>query len=132
MQSATEGFLKTAPRGLAVGVLPQGKPGNGLTPQIVITTRLPGGDPRGPASRNHVNVAVARCVIALPGTGGTIAEMELASEVYRAPMLAVCDQAARDAWPGWCDVVERCGVHYTADPVVIDSFLLSNLDRASL
>jgi hypothetical protein len=78
-------------RGLCLGVLPCATDKQGVVQrnttkegypnewvEIPIQTHLPGSDPKGDESRNHINALTASVVIGLPGGKGTLAEMELA------------------------------------------------------
>jgi uncharacterized protein (TIGR00725 family) len=58
---------------------------------IAIFTHLPGEDPEGESSRNHINVLSADLVIALPGGPGTFAEVRLARE-YGKPVIAFLNE----------------------------------------
>jgi RimJ/RimL family protein N-acetyltransferase len=57
---------------------------------VAILTHLPGDDPEGESSRNHINVLSADLVIALPGGPGTSAELRLAMD-YEKPVIAFLD-----------------------------------------
>lgn len=74
-----------------VGVL-QYSPKNNYPNQwieIPIFTHLAGGDPKGPSSRNIVNVVSAHIVVALTGGNGTQAELELALELPGKPVFVL-------------------------------------------
>src|SRR5215470_15742198 len=81
MAAAAEGFCAVERRGLSVGILPAGRPAR-LYPnrwvELPIRTHLRGLDPRGPDSRNPINVLTCLALVALPGGQGTRAELELA------------------------------------------------------
>lgn len=87
MAAVSEGFHKGRKerRGLVLGVIPgpelkDGYPNRWV--EIPILTHLPGDDPRSIESRNHINVLTGQVIIALPGGGGTRAEIELACQRY--------------------------------------------------
>lgn len=87
MEAASEGFHqgRTEGRGMVLGIIPgprikSGYPNRWV--EIPILTHLPGDDPRSAESRNHINVLTAQVLIALPGGGGTRAEIELARHTY--------------------------------------------------
>lgn len=68
-------------QGMVIGVVPAGRP-VGLYPnpwvEVAIFTHLPGSaGPSGDDSRNHINVLSSDVIIALPGGGGTLSEIEL-------------------------------------------------------
>ncbi len=92
MRAASEAFVAVEDRaGLCLGILPgpdarPGYPNDAV--ELAIRTHLPlsgelGTDPR---SRNHVNVLTADVIVALPGGGGTRAEVALALR-YGRPVL---------------------------------------------
>ena len=95
MLAAARGFVSVADRaGLVVGVLPgdsSGSPPPGYPNdhvELVVRTHLPHSGARGTeaSSRNHINVLSADCVIALPGSAGTLSEIELARR-YARPLI---------------------------------------------
>jgi uncharacterized protein (TIGR00725 family) len=105
METVSRAFCEVSPRrGLAIGVIPgvlAGREGarryrtkseHYPNPwvEIPIYTHLPGEDPRGLESRNHVNVLTADAVVALPGGVGTASEIELARE-YGKPLILFLD-----------------------------------------
>jgi uncharacterized protein (TIGR00725 family) len=125
MRDVTRGFLNSPahssrerPRGRAIAVLPQDKEGNGLLPpEYVVQTYLPGDDPLGPATRNHVNIITAEKVVVLPGGTGTASEAKLAGCWYKKPTLGFHDlwTANRAEWNEWRRVLGECGVGITSD-----------------
>jgi uncharacterized protein (TIGR00725 family) len=87
MAAVSEGFHegRKEERGMVIGVIPGPKLKSGYPNrwvEIPILTHLPGNDPRSAESRNHINVLTAQVIIALPGGGGTRAEIELARHTY--------------------------------------------------
>lgn len=81
MEAASRGFCSVARDGLAIGVLPAGRPASRYPNRWVelpIATHLVGRDPMGADSRNHINVLSADAVVVFPGGAGTRAELELA------------------------------------------------------
>jgi uncharacterized protein (TIGR00725 family) len=101
MRSVSRAFHDFQRRSLAIGIVPgtversDGRrtwhPKNENYPNswvdVAILTHLPGEDPEGDSSRNHINVLSADLVIALPGGRGTLAEVRLARE-YGKPVVA--------------------------------------------
>jgi len=120
MRDVTRAFLNAPAqsaqgtmKGLALAVLPAQKAGNGLLPaQHVIQTQLPGDDPRGPGTRNHVNILVASTVVTLPGGSGTAAEAELAASWYHKPIVAFSSPstARGTEWNEWHRVLHDCRI----------------------
>jgi uncharacterized protein (TIGR00725 family) len=107
MAAVSRAFHETPGRkGLVIGVLPSserpGTPKPGYPNpwvEVPILTHLPstgvhGGDA---TSRNHINVLSSDVIIALPGSAGTVSELELAVG-YERPIIALV--ATRDELPG--------------------------------
>ncbi len=102
MAAASEGFC-SVPRseraGLCIGVLPAGRPAAqypNAWVEVPIVTHLEGEDPRGPGSRNHINVRTAHAIVAFFGGAGTHAELEIALELGHRPIV-------------WMDGAQRIG-----------------------
>ncbi len=115
-------------KGLAIGILPaqdfcdhgdaraeytppRGYPNDHI--DLPIRTHLPlsGSLGKDTASRNHIIVLTADCLVALPGTAGTQSEIELALE-YEKPLVAVSPQGE------WEDYASRTKVVPTLDEAV--------------
>lgn len=80
MEAACEGFCSVSREGVAIGIIPAAKPPDKYPNrwvELAIRTHLRGVDPRGPDSRNHINIRTADAVVAFTGRGGTRAELEL-------------------------------------------------------
>ena len=107
MAAVTEAFIESAGRtGIAVGVIPgatspQGDAldyhtkGNAYPNrfvEIALFTHLPGDDPEGEGSRNHINVLSADLVVGLPGGSGTHAEIQLAKKYDKPVVLFLTGQ----------------------------------------
>lgn len=98
MEAASEGFCsvpKPERTGLCIGVLPAGRPATQYPNpwvELPIVTHLAGEDPRGPGSRNHINVRTAHAVVAFPGGGGTHAELEIALALGHRPIVWVAGE----------------------------------------
>jgi len=101
MAAVSESFVDSSGReGICVGIIPGRVSAAGSAPiyqtkgsaypnhavEVAVFTHLPGEDPAGERSRNHINVLSADLVIALPGAAGTYAEIQLARR-YRKPAL---------------------------------------------
>jgi uncharacterized protein (TIGR00725 family) len=101
MKATTESFVDSVDReGLAFGIIPGTASANGHrleyrtkgaaypndAVEVAVFTHLPGEDPEGERSRNHINVLSADLVVALPGGSGTHAEIQLAKR-YGKPVL---------------------------------------------
>ena len=100
MRAVSRAFRDFQRRSFAIGVIPgvvtrsEGKgihrtknenyPNSWV--DIAILTHLPGDDPEGESSRNHINVLTADLAIALPGGPGTLAEIRLAKD-YGKPVI---------------------------------------------
>ncbi len=81
MEAASRGFCSVARAGVAIGVLPAGRPANRYPNrwvEVPIVTHLVGRDQMGPDSRNHINVLSADAIVMFPGSVGTHAELQLA------------------------------------------------------
>lgn len=99
MAEVARSFTGIRPRrGLSVGILPAAEPQEegppGLPPgypnpwvELPVTTHLAarGDEGRSPGSRNHLVVLTGDAVVALPGSAGTLSEVEL-SLVYARPV----------------------------------------------
>ena len=110
MESVSRAFVETPGRkGVCLGVLRAEtscdldpdtgrRPDPGGTPnphvEIAIRTHLPlsGDDGRSPLSRNHINVLTAHVLIALPGTAGTLSEVDLRLQYGRPVILMLGDR----------------------------------------
>jgi uncharacterized protein (TIGR00725 family) len=80
MEAVSEGFCSVPRAGCSIGIVPAGRPRDRYPNrwvEIPILTHLKGANPRGPDSRNHINILTAHAVVAFPGSGGTRAELEL-------------------------------------------------------
>src|SRR5437773_1233495 len=101
MAAVTEAFVECAGReGIAVGIIPgsvtsrngrveyrtKGAAYPNDAVERAVFTHLPGEDPEGERSRNHINVLSADLIVALPGGVGTHAEIQLAKR-YGRPVL---------------------------------------------
>jgi len=101
MTAVTEAFVESVGReGLALGIIPgstsahsgrldyrtKGSGYPNYAVELAVFTHLPGEDPEGERSRNHINVLSADLVVALPGGPGTHAEIQLAKR-YGKPVL---------------------------------------------
>jgi uncharacterized protein (TIGR00725 family) len=92
MKAVSEGFYGVHPRsGIILGIIPkekaEGYPNDFV--EIPIFTHLDS-DPTGESSSNHINIATASVVIALPGGDGTLGELELATKAkfgYKKPTI---------------------------------------------
>jgi uncharacterized protein (TIGR00725 family) len=118
MSDVTEGFLNSRGSGSAIRIIPKGKDdeakkvGDRFPRAITVYTNLPGNDRydrhKGPSSRNHVLIATADRVICMPGGAGTIAEAELAVEVYKKRVIAYAPP--RGGRTEWHKVIEKLKV----------------------
>jgi predicted Rossmann-fold nucleotide-binding protein len=116
MAEVARGFVEVRPRlGLSVGILPAAAPGEGVADsgpgtrppagypnpwvELPILSHLParGEEGRTPASRNHLVVLTGQIVVALPGSSGTLSEVELAL-AYGRPVVAHLER--RNELPG--------------------------------
>jgi ribosomal-protein-alanine N-acetyltransferase len=101
MTAVTESFVECIGHpGIAIGVIPgsivhrgdrfeyrtKGAAYPNYALDLAIFTHLPGEDPEGERSRNHINVLSADLVVALPGGIGTHAEIQIARR-YGKPVL---------------------------------------------
>jgi len=104
MEAVSRAFVETPRRrGMAIGVLPAGKPGYpNRWVEIAIRTHLHGketaegkqgekDDPLGFYSRNRINALTGDLLIALPGGGGTYAELRLAREAGKLTFVLLAD-----------------------------------------
>ncbi len=106
MAAVTETFVDSMGReGVAVGVVPgivtpreyslryrtKGSAYPNASVEIAIYTHLPGDDPEGERSRNHINVLSADLVVGLPGGVGTHAEIQLAKRYGKPALLFLLD-----------------------------------------
>lgn len=60
--------------------------------EVPIYTHLPGGDPKGPKSRNILNMQSGRIVVVLAGGDGTQAELEIALGLRKPVIAFVADE----------------------------------------
>jgi uncharacterized protein (TIGR00725 family) len=107
MAAVSRAFYETPGRkGLVIGVLPAGETPGTPRPgypnpwvEVPILTHLPSTGAQGgeATSRNHINVLSSDVVIALPGSDGTLSELELAVGYQRSIIAYV---ATRDEIPG--------------------------------
>ena len=106
MAAVTESFVESYGReGITIGIIPGSvRMQNGRTEyqpkgsaypnysvEIAVFTHLPGEDPEGERSRNHINVLSADLVVALPGGVGTHAEIQLAKRYGKPALLFLSD-----------------------------------------
>jgi uncharacterized protein (TIGR00725 family) len=97
MAAVSRAFSETpGRRGLVIGVLPAGDAPGTSKPgypnpwvEIPILTHLPSTGIQGaaPTSRNHVNILSSDVIVALPGSAGTLSEVQLAL-AYGRPVVA--------------------------------------------
>jgi uncharacterized protein (TIGR00725 family) len=116
MAAVSRAFHETpGRRGLVIGVLPAGdvpgtpKPGYpNPWVEVPILTHLPSTGMHGadPTSRNHINVLSSDVIVALPGSAGTLSELDLAVG-YERPIIAFV--ATRDELPGIPNEVTSTG-----------------------
>ena len=133
MAAVSEAFSKVEGRpGIVIGVVPgtiddQGRyvaypeyPNQWV--EVAIRTHLPLRGARGsePMSRNHINVLSSDVVIALPGSEGTLSEIELALR-YGKPVAAFVGAGA--VFPGLPDGVPRL-----RDLVAVEEFIEAALE----
>src|SRR5262249_49177719 len=76
----------TAPRGAGLEYHTKGAAYPNHFVDVAVFTHLPGEDPEGERSRNHINVLSADLIVALPGGAGTHAEIQLAKR-YGKPVV---------------------------------------------
>lgn len=104
MEAVAEAFLDARPRrGISIGILPAHEQDAKRPPpgypnayvQLAVVTHLPDRGRRGhlASSRNHLNVLNSDALVALPGSHGTLSEVQLALE-YRKPVLTYCPDAS--------------------------------------
>jgi RimJ/RimL family protein N-acetyltransferase/predicted Rossmann-fold nucleotide-binding protein len=101
MTAVTESFVECiGHKGIAIGVIPgsivhrgdrfeyrtKGSAYPNYALDLAVFTHLPGEDPEGERSRNHINVLSADLVVALPGGIGTHSEIQIAKR-YGKPVL---------------------------------------------
>src|SRR3954468_24843578 len=109
MTAVTESFVECIGHpGVAMGVIPgtvtprgdrfdyrtKGSAYPNYALDVALFTHLPGEDPLGERSRNHINVLSADLVVALPGETGTHAEIQLAKR-YGKPVLLFLKESDR-------------------------------------
>jgi uncharacterized protein (TIGR00725 family) len=130
MEAVSEGFCSASREGFSIGIIPAGKPA-GQYPnrwvEIPILTHLRGANPRGPDSRNHINILTASAVVAFPGRGGTRAELELT--VARKPPCPVIACLRNNETIGGLNghAVDILGATVVASPKEVIRFLKENL-----
>jgi uncharacterized protein (TIGR00725 family) len=131
MEAVGEGFCSVSRIGYSIGIIPAGRP-PGQYPnrwvEIPIFTHLKGANPRGPDSRNHINILSASAVVAFPGRGGTRAELELT--IARKPpcLLVACLRPDETIGGLGCDAVRSRGVTVVSAPDEVIRFLKEKLD----
>lgn len=106
MAAVSKAFYLTPGRlGRVIGIIPGQRDGEGYRPlsgypnpwvEIPIMTHLPFSGVKGTEllSRNHINILSADVVVALPGSAGTVSEMQLAQR-YGRPLIAFLDRTDR-------------------------------------
>jgi uncharacterized protein (TIGR00725 family) len=118
MADACRGFASVSRRrGLSIGILPRDPRGAGSRSgypnpwvEIPIVTHLAGeGGPDSATSRNPINVLSAWRIVALPGGGGTLAELRLAARAGR-PLLVVRQAPERPEESAFGQAVAALGV----------------------
>lgn len=102
MAAVTEAYVECVGRkGIALGVIPGSATAKNdrleyrtkspaypnYSVELAVFTHLPGEDPEGERSRNHINVLSADLVVALPGGPGTHAEIQLAKRYGKPTIL---------------------------------------------
>lgn len=133
MAAAAAGFCSVdRRRGLSIGILPAGKPL--LYPnrwvELPICTHLTGSDPRATESRNHINVRTSLALVALPGSKGTLAELELALARPRPPGVIAYLPGGALIGGLSADAVKTKGAASAQDVAQIFSFLEARLVAA--
>ncbi len=133
MEVASKAFHEVSGRaGLVVGVLPARDIGPGEPPgypnpwvELPIRTHLSarGEDGSGFRSRNPVNVLSSDVVVALPGSGGTASEVELAIRFGR-PLILLGDVERAASLPGSVPATED-----VEEALVLVRRALSEVDR---
>jgi predicted Rossmann-fold nucleotide-binding protein len=122
-------------RDKAVGILPEGRgTATDALEQAKLGTRplltaLHGRDSKnthlGPASRNHVLICGAFKVVCMPGTGGSIAEAELAARWYRKPVIAYHPKPHSKEWDPWSEKVRELGIEISTDLSYVRQWMLA-------
>jgi uncharacterized protein (TIGR00725 family) len=130
MEAAGEGFCSVPRAGCSIGIVPAGRP-RGQYPnrwvEIPILTHLKGANPRGPDSRNHINILTAHAVVAFPGRGGTRAELELAlARPVPCPIVA-CLRSNESIGGLDCDAVRARGAIVVSSPAEVVEYLQESL-----
>ena len=126
MEAVSEGFCSVPHEGCSIGIIPAGRPAHQYPNrwvEIPILTHLKGANPRGPDSRNHINIHTANAVVAFPGRGGTRAELELT--VARKPPCPIIACLRPNETIGGLDVhtISDYGVPVVATPEEVIRFL---------
>lgn len=132
MEAVSEGFCSVDREGLAIGVIPSGKPPEQYPNRWVelpVFTHLKGEDPWGHDSRNHINVRSCHALVAFPGGAGTQAELELALRQPRLKGRMVACLRARELI-GRLDAEAVCalGVAVVAEVNGVIAFLCQALE----
>src|SRR5262245_53959678 len=130
MEAVSEGFCSVPREGCSIVIVPAGRP-RGQYPnrwvEIPILTHLKGANPRGPDSRNHINILTAHAVVAFPGRGGTRAELELTlARQFPCPLVA-CLRANETIGGLDCNDVRERGVIVVASPAEVVEYLKEKL-----
>jgi uncharacterized protein (TIGR00725 family) len=131
MSDVTEGFLNSRGLGSAIRIIPEGKDaeakevGNRLPGAIPVYTNLPGNDKynrhKGPSSRNHVLIVTADGVICMPGESGSIAEAELAVEVYKKRVIAYAP--SDEGYKEWHTAIKRLKIALVREGKELEGWL---------
>ena len=120
---------KAFANGSVIGILPCGRSENEYI-EILIRTHLLGGSTgddskngMDPLSRNRINAWTCDAVVALPGGGGTRAEIKIAAQ-YKTPLILF-------GWPlgilvGLNIAVSSICAEEATDPAVVQLFILAN------
>lgn len=132
MEAACEGFCSVDRAGLAIGVVPAGRPPEKYPNRWVelpIFTHLRGVNPRGSDSRNHINIRTADAVVAFVGRGGTRAELELALTRRPPCPLVACLRAGETIGGLTRTALEAMGVPVQDAPQGVFQFLEAALSE---
>jgi predicted Rossmann-fold nucleotide-binding protein len=119
----------------AIRIIPKGKEpqaeelGKRLSGATSVYTDLPADDSynrhKGPSSRNHVLIATADAVICMPGDDGSIAEAELAINVYKKPVIAYVPGAGSNT--KWHMAITSCCIPVCTKKDALEAWLKSKL-----
>jgi uncharacterized protein (TIGR00725 family) len=131
MEAVSAGFCSVPHDGCSIGIIPAGKPPSQYPNrwiEVPIRTHLKGANPRGPDSRNHINILTASAVIAFPGRGGTRAELELTLARKPPCPLIACLRPNESIGGLDCNAVRARGVTVVPSPDEVVQFLKENFD----